>query len=141
MTLEMIVFVRKNRRIIGWLALLAILLPALEASAMDWNTRKDVPQEEIARYATLVIEYVRNEKGWNPGEYRMRFITALADAPLAAFNVIHRDGVKDRKAIPPGAVGVHPLEFEVYIQTEEMRAFGDSEEFSRTREEFRKRNN
>ena len=107
---------------------------------MGWNVRTDITQEEFDRYVAVVIDYVKERKGWNPREYRIRFITALADAPLVAVNVIHYDGVKDLKANPPRGFGVHPLEMQVYVHTEKMRAFEGVEEYHQIRNQARERN-
>ena len=57
----------------------------------------DITLEEVSRYATIVMHYVNIEKGWNPGEYRIFFAAALANAPLAAFSIIHNDDKKKKK--------------------------------------------
>ncbi len=117
------------------------MLPTLEVSAdMDfWHPRHDIEQEEIDRYAAVVAAYVKEKKGWEPGEYRMRFIIAIADAPLAAFNVIHNKGLEELRQSPPKGQGFHPLEMQVYVQTEEMRAFDDGREYIRLIEEAREK--
>ncbi len=97
----------------------------------DFHRRFDIEQDEIDRYAALVVEYVREKKGWEPEEYRLQFGIALADAPLALFHVIPWKALEEIRKSTRKGLGMHPLEFEVYIQTDEMRAFGDDEEFFR----------
>ena len=104
-----------------------------------WIPRTDVRQEEFDEYTVAVVTFIKKKKGWNPGEYDMRFIIALADAPLVAFNLIHYDGVRDLKENPPKGFGIHPLEVQVYIQTEEMRVFDDGREFKRIHDEYRQK--
>lgn len=66
----------------------------------------------------------------------MRLSFAFADAPLVVFNVIHYDGVRDLKENPPKGFGIHPLELQVFIQTDEMRAFDDNKEYHRVIDEY-----
>lgn len=102
-------------------------------SAMTWKT-KEISQEEIDRYKVLVVEFIEKTKGWKSQEYSIRYVTTLEDAPLSAFNVIRHDAREEmRKA---DGFGLHPTgEIQVFLHTQEMRAFAEYEEFKRIREE------
>ncbi len=104
----------------------------------SWHPRLDIEQEEIDHYAALVVAYVKETKGWEPGEYRMRFVIALADAPYAIFHVTHNKAIEEIRRAKP-TLGVHPLEFDVYVQTEEMRAFDDYKEFADAYQKIREK--
>jgi hypothetical protein len=134
----------KNCCLIYLLVVISIMATSiLEAAEMTsyWNPRKNVSQDEINKYAAIVVDYVKHKKGWNIEEYSIQFITILDDAPLASFNVIHNDKANERKINPPTRFGIdQKFEMQVYIQIDEMRIFEDSNEFIRILEESQKNN-
>ena len=148
---------RKHGRHIALLGLLLgiSIAPTMEAKAMElnqtngtqregrrllpWIPRTDFTQEEFDEYTIAIVTFIKKKKGWNPGEYDIQLIIGLADAPLVFFNVAHYDAVRELKKNPPHGFGSHPLEIQVFIQTEEMRVFEDFREFDRIHEEYVKK--
>jgi len=91
--------------------------------------------EEKKQWAALVRAHVILVKGWKPEEFRIYYVTTLADAPLATFNTIHVDGIRDLKENPPQGFEVRPFSLQVFVQTEELRAFDDTDEYYRIKRE------
>ena len=109
---------------------------AQEVTVSHTILKSDVSEEEISAYKPLAVEFIRKTKGWEPEEYKLEYRMTLSSAPLATLDAMRYDALQEMKMTKKKRLGFHPTgEVRVYIQTEEMRAFSDYDEFYRIKEE------
>ena len=92
----------------------------------------EIAKEQQLVYIALLTEYIRKTKDWEPEEYIVRYKISFPAAHLVSFDAVRYDALPDILDTTQRRLGFHPTgEVRLFIQTEEMRAFSDNEEFNR----------